>query len=97
MLGHSASAKGVEVHPRKIEKIVNAPIPRTNKMLRSFLGLCSFYRRYVRRFANFAAPMHQLTANSCKFSWSQEVNASFELLRKLLAAPQILDFPREDR
>ena len=61
-LGHIVGADGVRVDPDKVERIRNWPTPANMAELSSFLGLASYYRRFVPDFAKLAAPLHSLTA-----------------------------------
>src|SRR5260221_5084056 len=60
-LGHLITKEGIKPDPAKIEKILNWPIPSTQTEVRMFLGLASYYRRFVPGFATTAAPLHNLT------------------------------------
>ena len=60
-LGHVVSSAGVAVDPDKVARIRNWPTPANVSELRSFLGLASYYRRYVAGFAKLANPWHALT------------------------------------
>ena len=55
-LGHVVSGDGVSTDPKKTEAIDNWPTPRSVRDVRSFLGLCSYYRRFVKGFADIAKP-----------------------------------------
>ena len=59
--GFDISAEGIKPSESKIRAIVEWPTPETPRDVRSFLGLCSFYRRFVRGFLNIAAPLTELT------------------------------------
>eukprot|EP00057_Strongylocentrotus_purpuratus_P010055 XP_011664529.1 PREDICTED: transposon Ty3-I Gag-Pol polyprotein [Strongylocentrotus purpuratus] len=59
-LGHVVTASGISVDPKKIETIKTWSVPKTTSELRSFLGLASYYRRFVPGFASIATPMHAL-------------------------------------
>ena len=59
-LGHIVSAEGIAVNPDKIARIDDWPTPKSASEVSSFLGLASYYRRFVPGFAEIAAPLHQL-------------------------------------
>ena len=43
--------------------------PRNLRQLRCFLGLCSYYRRFIKDFSTVARPLHRLTEKNVKFVW----------------------------
>ena len=105
-LGHVVSKEGVAVDPEKIARIRDWPIPTTQSELRSFLGLASYYRRYVSQFAKVAAPLHALTGKGVAAKrykparlsdWSNEAQSAFESLKAALCDAPILQYPRFDR
>ena len=59
-LGHVLSAEGISANPEKVEKVKNWPVPTNPKELQSFLGLASYYRRFIPKFAAIAKCLHQL-------------------------------------
>ena len=59
-LGHILSAEGISANPEKVEKVKNWPVPTNPKELQSFLGLASYYRRFIPKFAAIAKCLHQL-------------------------------------
>ena len=92
-LGHVVSAAGVETDPKKVEAVVKYPTPTNLKSLRSFLGLTSYYRRFVPGFSKIACPLHALTKKDVSFVWSPECQSAFEQLKSLLQTSPILCFP----
>jgi len=71
-LGHVVSEAGIHTDPDKIDAVRDWPIPSTQTQVRSFLGLASYYRRFIQDFAHVAAPLHRLTEKSARFQWSEE-------------------------
>ena len=62
--------------------------------LKQFLGLASYYRRYIKKFADIATPLHSLSKKDVPFAWTPECNNTFsELKDKLTHAPK-LSFPQ---
>ena len=94
-LGHVVSNRGVETDPAKIEAVVAWPRPRNLKEVRSFLGLCSYYRRFVKGFSTIAKPLHQLTEKDRKFLWTLECEEAFLALKAALTTPPVLGYPAE--
>ena len=57
-LGHVVSHKGVAADPKKLAAVQNYPLPSDIKKLRSFLGLASYYRRFIPNFTSVARHLH---------------------------------------
>ena len=69
-LGHVVSAEGVSADPQKVEAILSWPVPSCTSETRSFLGLCSYYRKFVQSFADIAKPLHRLIEAGRQFKWT---------------------------
>ena len=67
-LGHVVDASGISTHPSKLESVKNWPIPKSVKDTSRFLGLYSFYRKFVHIFPDFAKPICTLTESNCQFN-----------------------------
>ncbi|XP_058760552.1 uncharacterized protein LOC131633895 [Vicia villosa] len=76
-LGHVISGGGVAVDPSKVEAVVNWDRPRSVTEVRSFLGLASYYRRFIMGFAKLALPLTKLTRKEVAFEWNSECEQSF--------------------
>ena len=91
-LGSNVSSTGISVDPAKIKSVEGFPVPKNQTMVRAFLGLTGYYRRFIFNYAKEAHPMIELT-KTCAFRWGCEQQASFESLKlKLMTAP-VLSFP----
>jgi len=89
-LGHVLSANGIEVQDDKIVSIRDWQTPRDLAELRSFLGLCSYYRRFIERFADVTAPLHKLQRRHVAFEWTKEQNDAFNCLKRMLISAPVL-------
>ncbi|GBM22027.1 Retrovirus-related Pol polyprotein from transposon 297 [Araneus ventricosus] len=96
-LGHIISSDGVKTDPEKTKAVVDWPRPETVYDLRSFLGLCTYYRRFVRNFSAIARPLHKLTEARSSFNWIEECEKSFNSLKQALITSPILTYPRTDK
>jgi hypothetical protein len=92
-VGHVVAADGVATDPQKLEAVRDYPVPVDVKSLRSFLGLASYYRRFVPGFSKVAGPLHALTKKDVKFVWGPKCQSSFEELKRLLTNAPVLAFP----
>ncbi|KAG0974677.1 hypothetical protein G6F28_013156 [Rhizopus arrhizus] len=92
-LGYIVTKEGLQTDPSKIQKIVEYPQPRTIKQVRGFLGIASYYRRFIKNFAAIARPLHDQTKTTKKIPWTSLTTESFETLKKLLTTAPILSRP----
>ena len=66
------------------------------KEVRAFVGLASYYRRFVQNFAEVAAPLHELMKKGVKFKWEAEHQIAFEKLKQILVEAPILVTPDDE-
>src|SRR6266498_463771 len=92
-LGHVVGNDGLKPDPRKIDKIKNLPIPTTQKGVRSVLGLCGYYRKFVRGFSKIAKPLNELLKKGKQFEWTESQQKAFEELKEKLIQYPILSYP----
>ncbi|GFW28490.1 retrovirus-related Pol polyprotein from transposon 17.6 [Trichonephila clavipes] len=92
-LGHIISAEGVRTDPDKISAVKDWNCPSDVHQLRSFLGLCTYYRKFVKNFSTIARPLHKLTEAKQKFIWTFDCNNDFNKLKDALTSAPILAYP----
>ena len=96
VLGHIVSGDGVSTDPSKTEVIRTWPTPHSAADVRSFLGLTSYYRRFVHEYATIAKPLHELTENGKEFSWTEDCEKMFHTLKEKLVSAPILAYPTRE-
>ena len=93
VLGHYISSEGIKVDRSKIHIIVNLPIPKTQKKVRSFLGYESYYRRFIKHFSKIDLPLFKLLAKDAPFNWNENCQKAFETLKENLSTTLVLKGP----
>jgi len=89
-LGYVISKNGLEMDENKVKAILEWPIPKNVKEVQSFIGLCNYYRIFIKDFAKIANPIHKLTRKSVEFNWTTEQQKAFDKLKKLFTTAPIL-------
>ena len=80
-LGHIVSRDGIATDPEKTNKVECWPTPTSKKQVQQFLGLVSYYRRFIRGFATIAKPLHRLTEKTATFKWTTQCQEAFDYLK----------------
>lgn len=93
-LGYTVSKGELRPNLRKIEALVQSPIPRTQTQVRQLLGLASYFRRFIPKFSQIAAPLYKLTAGKTKaIKWTSEHNdARTKVVEYLTSEPLLRIF-----
>jgi transposase InsO family protein len=89
-LGYIVSPDGIEVDQEKIEAITKWTIPTTVFGVRSFLGFCGFYRRFIKDYSKIVKPLNYLTRQDVPFKWTKECQTAFGSLKQKLSSAPIL-------
>ncbi|CAK1587881.1 unnamed protein product [Parnassius mnemosyne] len=89
----TVSEEGIRTDPEKITAVKDWPVPKDKTQVRAFLGLCSYYRRFVKNFADIAKPLHRLTKEKRHFCWDESCDIAFQELKNRLCKTPILGYP----
>ena len=92
-LGFTVSAAGLAPNVTKVEAIREFPTPQNLTELRRFLGMTSYYRRFISGFSDIASPLHRLTNKGVRFDWDKNCQRAFEQLKEQLLSAPVLAFP----
>lgn len=96
-LGHVVDSEGISPDPVKIEAIKTWPTPTNVKEVRSLLGTCSYYRKFIQDFAKIARPLHRLTEKNLLFRWTTDCEHAFSILKNALTTSPILTYPNMEK
>ncbi|CAG2239543.1 unnamed protein product [Mytilus edulis] len=92
-LGHIISKDGVKVDESKITIVKNYPRPKNQTEVRQFLGLCNYYRRFVKDYAKITVPLNNLLQKDKEYVWTDKCQISFESLQQALTTAPVLSYP----
>ena len=102
-IGHIVSKAGIETNPKKIQKVLDWPVPKMVTSLRGFLGLCNYYRKFIENYSRKALPLYKLLTglegkeqkkrgSSHKLNWTKEHQACFNLLKEACTSTPVLAY-----
>ena len=92
-LGHIITSEGVTVDSEKVEAVAKFPLPKDEHELRSYLGLCGYYRRFIRGYSHTAAPLFDMLKKVEDFVWTEERKGAFQTLKDCLISAPVLAYP----
>jgi hypothetical protein len=97
-LGHLVSGDGIRVKQKKVDKILNWPVPKDITKVRGFLNLATYYKWFIKDFSKIATPLYRLTEGSpqrCSgITWEGDQDQAFRELKKQLAVTIPLKHPK---
>ncbi|GBG86277.1 hypothetical protein CBR_g41271 [Chara braunii] len=96
-LGYIVTVDGLKPDLRKVAEVQDAPAPITLTQVRAFLGLASYYRRFIKGFAGIAKPLTNLLKKKEQLIWTPECEAAFQALKEALTSALVLARPDPTR
>ncbi|GFW15534.1 retrovirus-related Pol polyprotein from transposon 412 [Trichonephila clavipes] len=85
--------EGILIDKDKSVSINDFPVPTDQKQIKSFLGCCNFYRRYIKNFAKRALPLTNLLRKDTPFEWTSETQEAFDDIKEAILNPPVLALP----
>ena len=92
-LGYIVTPEGLKTNIRLVAAVRDFLLPQDTYQVRRFLGLTSYYRRFISSFSKIAHPLHTLTHKGAKFKWTQSCNDAFLTLKQKLTEAPVLAYP----
>ncbi|GBG87781.1 hypothetical protein CBR_g45936 [Chara braunii] len=89
-LGHVISREGLAPEATKVAAVQDRPRPANIRDVRSFLGLASYYKKFIKNFSAIAAPLTNLTKKDISFLWTSECQEAFTRLKEALIRAPVL-------
>ena len=89
-LGFIVDTEGVSADPEKVEAISEWPVPQSVRELQVFLGFSNFYRRFIAGYAAITAPLTELLKTTSNFSWSNDAQRAFDVLKERFTSAPIM-------
>ena len=94
-LGHIIPCDGIRPSPTNVDKILGWKTPQSTKQVRQFLGMATYYRRFIKDFAEIATPLSELTGN-VPFYCDDGCQKAFDSLKSALTGPDVMVYPLND-
>jgi len=94
-LGHIVGNGQIKMCPSKVDAILNWPTPTSVTDVRSFLGLCNYYRKFIRGFSTIALPLTDATKNDITFIWASKQQVAFDQLKHAITSAPVLQLPNQ--
>ncbi len=89
-LGHRIDAEGLHPLPDKVKAVHEAPAPRDVTELKSFLGLLTYYGKFLPKLATHLAPLYGLLKKDHPWKWGQQQKDAFQKSKELLTSSRLL-------
>lgn len=96
-LGHYISGTGIRPDPVKLSGIKDWPVPTSVSELRAYLGIMSYYRRFIQGFSTIARPLNDLLKKTATWCWESPQQDAYQKLKDLLLADAFLLHPDNEK
>ncbi len=94
-LGHLVSAEGIRMIPSYVQRIMDWPLPKTGKELRSFLGFTGYYRSFIKDYAHLTCDMNKMKTGKL-LEWNEDTKKKFQELKRAFQTEPVRGYPQYD-
>lgn len=95
-LGHRITPQGIFPDERKIQAVLNWPVPKTVKQVQKFIGLVMYYKKFIPGYMKIAEPLYELMRKNKSYRWTETQETAFKTLKEKLTTPPVLAVPDPD-
>lgn len=96
-LGYVVDRNGLRCDPDKVSAILNIPVPKNVTEVRRFLGIVSWYRRFIPNMATLVSPITNLLRKRTPFKWSTDCDGAFQKVKEFLISSPVISCPDFER
>ena len=89
-LGYCIDKDGIHPTMEKVKAINKAPQPQNVTQLKAYLGLLSYYNRFLPHLPTVLTPLYKLLYKGVKWHWTPEMSTAFQLSKELLSSDDVL-------
>ena len=91
-MGEILSSDGLQLSKERVKAIAEAPDPKNQFEVRSFLGSVQFCAKFIPQFATISAPLWDLTSKNAKWKWGSKEAAAFSQIKHLLTCAPVMAY-----
>lgn len=92
-LGYLISHNQIKIDPERTSAILNAQPPTNAKGVSRFIGMASYFAKFIPKYAEIAAPINELRKKGVKFIWSEKCQENFNKIKTIISNPPVLKIP----
>jgi hypothetical protein len=92
-LGHKLTASGLCPDPEKIAVVKKFPTPTNTRVVKLYLSLCSYYRKFIPNFSKISKPLANLLRKNVPFKWDQKTEEAFVTLKEVMTTEPLSQYP----
>ena len=89
-LGYKIDAEGIHLLAEKVHAVADAPQPKNTQELKSYLGLLSYYSKFMPSLSTVLGPLYRLLKKDVRWKWSSAEEKSFQKSKELLTSTKVL-------